>query len=108
MFETVTTLKILHTELKSINNGKLVDLCLDWRDKKIDESPNATGYEDSKIPDDPEVDNLKNRVMHVVNATIDDRYYLNEIWAHILQPMQSTMIHSHRSPYDRYLSLIHI
>ena len=102
MFETVTTLKILHTELKSINNGKLVDLCLDWRDKKIDESPNATGYEDSKIPDDPEVDNLKNRVMHVVNATIDYRYYLNEIWAHILQPMQSTMIHSHRSPYDRY------
>lgn len=101
-FETVHTLNVLHHELKGIDNGRLVDKCLSWRDRKIDDSPQATGFEDSKIPDDPEVDKLKHKVMQVVHATIDERYFNSEIWAHILQPMQSTMIHSHRNPKDHY------
>lgn len=101
-FETITSVKILHTDLKDIDNKKLVDLCLSWRDKKIDESPQATGYEDSRIPDDPEVGNLRQKVNEMVKSRIDNRYQLGEIWAHILEPMQSTMIHSHRNVKDHY------
>ncbi len=71
-----------------------------WQHKKIDESPNATGYEDSRIPDDPEITRLTDKVMSVVHSNIDDRYYLAEIWAHILVENQSTMIHSHRNERD--------
>ena len=73
---------------------------MDWQDRKITEDPNATGYEDSRIPDDPEIDLLKEKVMTVVHSNIDDRYYLSEIWAHILVHNQSTMIHSHRNHRD--------
>ena len=109
-YETITSVKVLHTDLKGLNNPKIVDLCLQWRDHKIDDSPQATGFEDSRIPDDPEIDKLKHKVMEVVAERIDQRYYLQEIWAHILGPLQSTMIHSHRNPKDYnslYLSWVY-
>tara|TARA_R100001163_G_C5066288_1_gene204638 strand:- start:2140 stop:2703 length:564 start_codon:yes stop_codon:yes gene_type:complete len=92
---------VLHTEIgKELNNRKISELCMAWQHKKIDESPNATGYEDSRIPDDPEITRLTDKVMSVVHSNIDDRYYLAEIWAHILVENQSTMIHSHRNERD--------
>ena len=101
MFETISCTKILHTEIgKELNNRKISELCMAWQHKKIDESPNATGYEDSRIPDDPEITKLTEKVMSVVHSNIDDRYYLAEIWAHILVENQSTMIHSHRNERD--------
>ena len=109
-YETITSVKVLHTDLKGLDNPKIVDLCLQWRDHKIDDSPQATGYEDSRIPDDPEIDKLKDKVMEVVAERIDPRYHLQEIWAHILGPLQSTMIHSHRNPKDYnslYLSWVY-
>ena len=100
MFETISATKILHTNLEDLDNRKISQLCMDWQHKKITEDPNATGYEDSRIPDDPEIDKLRNKVMAVVQSNIDDRYYLAEIWAHILVQIQSTMIHSHRNHKD--------
>ena len=101
MFETVSCTKVLHTEIgKDLDNRKISELCMSWAHKKIDESPNATGYEDSRIPDDPEITKLTDKVMTVVHSNIDDRYYLSEIWAHILVENQSTMIHSHRNERD--------
>ena len=38
----------------------------------------------------------------LVHARVDRRLVLGEIWAHILEPMQSTMIHSHRNVKDHY------
>ena len=86
--------------LSDLDNHKISSLCMEWQDKKITVDPNATGYEDSRIPDDPEIDKLRNKVMAVVQSNIDDRYYLAEIWAHILIQNQSTMIHSHRNHKD--------
>lgn len=100
MFETVSATKVFHTKLEDLNHSKIAALCMQWEDRKIDESPNATGYEDSRIPEDPEVTKLTEKVMTVVKAQIDDRYYLSEIWAHILHQHQSTMIHSHRNVHD--------
>lgn len=86
--------------LKGIHNGTITDLCLEWRHKKISEDPNATGNEDSRIPDHKAVDQLKEKITNIFHSTIDDRYYLSEIWAHILEDKETTMIHSHRNPQD--------
>jgi len=100
VFETISATKVLHTKLEGLDNHKTSSLCMQWQDRKITEDPNATGYEDSRIPDDPEIDKLKEKVMTIVQSNIDDRYYLAEIWAHILVHNQSTMIHSHRNHHD--------
>ena len=87
-------------QIKGLENDTLTDLCLEWRHKKISDDPNATGNEDSRIPDHKAVDQLKDKITNVFHSTIDDRYYLAEIWAHILEDNETTMIHSHRNPKD--------
>lgn len=99
-FETVTCVRVLRTELTGVDNEVLVAACVENRHKKVDDNPNATGYEDSSLPHHPEVGNLRQHVNELIHTRIDSRYYLGEIWAHILQPMQSTMIHSHRNVLD--------
>ena len=86
--------------IKGLENAILTDLCLQWRDRKISDDPNATGNEDSRIPDHKAVDQMKDKITSVFHSTIDDRYYLAEIWAHILEDNETTMIHSHRNPKD--------
>ena len=88
--------------IKGLENATLTDLCLQWRDRKISDDPNATGNEDSRIPDHKAVDQMKDKITRVFHSTIDDRYYLAEIWAHILEDNETTMIHSHRNVKDHY------
>jgi len=85
---------------KELDNKKLSDLCMQGADKIIDKNINATGIEDSKIPDDPEVDRLKSYLHDEMWNMIDPRLKTGEVWGHILQPGDHTQIHSHYNKKD--------
>lgn len=99
-FNTVAAIKVFATRVEGMDNERISKACLSWRDRKIDPDPDNTGNEDSRMPDDPEIKKLEQKIIAICHATFDDRYYLGETWAHILGPNESTMIHSHRAPKD--------
>lgn len=108
--QSVAQVNVQIAEIKGLYNQEIADLCLSWRDKKISNDPNATGNEDSRIPDHQYIDQLKDKVTTIFHADIDDRYFLSEIWAHVLEDGETTMIHSHRNPKDYeqlYLSWVY-
>ena len=79
--QSVAQVNVQIAEIKGLYNQELADLCLAWRDKKISDDPNATGNEDSRIPDHQYVDQLKEKVTTIFHADVDDRYFLSsQIW----------------------------
>ena len=57
-------------QIKGLENAMLTDLCLQWRHRKISDDPNATGNEDSRIPDHKVVDQLKDKITTVFHSTM--------------------------------------
>jgi len=86
---------------KELNNKRLAELVMDGQAQVIDKNVNATGIEDSKIPDDPEVDRLKSYINDEIWNMIDPRMHTREVWGHIMRgPYDHTAIHSHYNKKD--------
>lgn len=81
-------------QLAGINNDAVVAQVLEHQDKRLVDDPRQTTYEDSPLPDTPEVRALTDQVTAVIHE-IDPRLQPSPFWAHILQPGESTMYHTH-------------
>ena len=83
--------------LEGIDNSQLEKECLENQHKKLDTNPLKSLYEDSVIPESEAVDKLLFEVNYTIKKNIDPFLGLDGLWAHILHPNQSTMIHSHEN-----------
>lgn len=93
-YSTIATARYAVHQLTGIDNNAVVEQVLREQDKRLVDDPRQTTYEDSPLPDTPEVRALVDQVAAIMRA-IDPRLAPSPFWAHILKPGESTMFHTH-------------
>ncbi len=93
-YTTIATARCAVHQLTGINNDAVVQQVLAERHKRLVDDPRQTTYEDSPLPDTPEVRAVTDQVAAIMRD-IDPRLEPSPFWAHILNPGESTMYHTH-------------
>ena len=98
MFEPLLLVGRYTTTLKGIDNEQINEDVLKRKDMKLDDDPGNTFAEDSFYPETEACNHLLKEVDKVIQKEIHPLFSTYNQWAHILEPNESTMIHSHESP----------
>lgn len=85
-------------QLTGINNEIVVEQVLAEQNNRFVDDPRQTTYEDSPLPDTPQVRALTDQIAAIMRQ-IDPRLQPSPFWAHILKPGESTMFHTHSVGY---------
>ena len=97
MFEPILLVGRYTTTLKGIDNEQINEDVLKRKDMKLDDDPGNTFAEDSFYPETEACNHLLKEVDKVIQKEIHPLFSTYNQWAHILQPNESTMIHTHDS-----------
>tara|TARA_Y100000389_G_C17227130_1_gene396257 strand:+ start:72 stop:665 length:594 start_codon:yes stop_codon:yes gene_type:complete len=98
MFKPLVCLGMSTHKLQGINNEAICKAVLELKNSKIGPEGD-TSHEDSEYPlDNKECKKLLNTVLETAQKEIHSKLQLfdNNIWAHILEPNESTMLHTHK------------
>ena len=98
MFSPIILAGKYTTTLKNIDNEQINEDVLKRKDMKLDDDPGNTFAEDSFYPETEACNKLLKEVDKVIQKEIHPLFSTYNQWAHILEPNESTMIHSHESP----------
>ena len=98
MFSPLLLVGRYTTTLQGIDNEQINEDVLRRKDMKLDDDPGNTFAEDSFYPETEACNKLLKEVDKVIQKEIHPLFSTYNQWAHILQPNESTMIHSHDSP----------
>lgn len=93
-YSTIAAARCAIHELSGIDNDAVADQVLAHQEKRFVDDPRQSTYEDSPLPDTPQVRALTDQVTALIHE-IDSRLQPSPFWAHILQPGESTMYHTH-------------
>ena len=85
------------TEL-DVDNKQINEDVLKRRAMKLDDTPGNTFQEDSFYPETEACMHLLKEVDKVIHKEINPHFHTVNQWAHILEPNESTMIHTHDNP----------
>ena len=99
MFKPLVCLGMSTHKLQGINNKAICKAALELQDDRMGPEGN-TRHEDSEYPlDDKDCKKLFNKVLEIARKEIHSKLILfeNDVWAHILEPNESTMLHIHQS-----------
>ena len=98
MFSPLLLVGRYTTTLQGIDNEQINEDVLRRKDMKLDDDPGNTFAEDSFYPETEACNKLLKEVDKVIQKEIHPLFSTYNQWAHILEPNESTMIHSHDSP----------
>jgi len=98
MFSPIVLAGKFVTQLKGIDNDKINEDVLARKSMKLDDTPGNTLQEDSYYPETEACNKLIEEVDKVIQKNVNSYFNTYNKWAHILQPNESTMIHTHDSP----------
>jgi len=87
-----------YTTKLDLDNDAINEAVLLRKDMKLDDTPGNTLQEDSFLPESGECAKLIKEVDKVIQAKIHPLFRTYNQWAHILEPKEQTMIHTHDSP----------
>jgi len=85
-------------DLKGIDNEQINEDVLKRKSMKLDDSEGNTFAEDSFYPETEACNKLIQEVDNVIQNEVNQYFRTYNQWAHILEPNESTMIHTHDSP----------
>ena len=86
------------TQLEGIDNAQVNEDVLARMNMKLDDTPGNTFNEDSYFPETEACSHLLKKVDEVIQKEVSPHFETYNQWAHILQPNESTMIHTHDNP----------
>ena len=99
MYRPLVLLGISTHQLDGIDNEAIVDAVMERKDIRLDNDAGNTFAEDSFYPeDDPDCKVLLDKVEELARKEIHSKLSNINSWAHILEPNESTMFHTHSSP----------
>ena len=81
-----------------VDNDQINEDVMKRSSMKLDDTPGNTFQEDSYYPETEACNDLIMKVDDVIQKNINRYFKTYNQWAHILQPNESTMIHSHDNP----------
>ena len=93
-YSTIAAARYAVHELVGINNDAVAAQVLAEQNNRFVDDPRQSTYEDSPLPDTPEVRALTDQVAAIMHQ-IDPRLEPSPFWAHVLRPGESTMYHTH-------------
>lgn len=82
-----------------LDDNQIVEDVMSRQDLRIEPNPAHTGYEDTFLPETPEIEKLLGIVTACIH-NIEPNMEMIDKWAHIIEHNQSTMIHSHGDSQD--------
>ena len=85
-------------DLTGIDNEQINEDVLKRKTLKLDDTEGNTFAEDSFYPETEACSHLLKEVDKVIQEKINKYFSTYNQWAHILEPNESTMIHTHDSP----------
>ena len=85
------------TQLSNIDNDQINEDVLLRKNMKLDDDEGNTFAEDSFYPETEACNHLLKEVDKVIKEKINKYFSTYNQWAHILEPNESTMIHTHDS-----------
>ena len=94
MFSPLLLVSKYVTQLDGIDNDQVNEDVLARQSMKLDDDPGHTFAEDSYYPDTPACKQLLSQVDTCIRENIVKRFETYNTWAHILEPNESTMIHT--------------
>ena len=97
MFRPIILASMFETTLDVDNEAINADVML-RKDMKLDDTPGNTFQEDSYYPETEACDDLIKKVDEVIHEHIHPKFNTYNKWAHILEPNEQTMIHTHDGP----------
>lgn len=97
MFTPIFITSCFITNLK-LDNETLREQIIAGKDNKEKYDEGHTFSEDSLLPDTPECKKLIQAVDKAIQKNIHSKYSSYSYWAHVLEPNEQTMIHSHMNP----------
>jgi hypothetical protein len=98
MFSPIMLAGRYTTKLEGIDIEQVNEDVLKRRGMKLDDNPGNTFAEDSYYPETEACKNLIKKVDEIIQKEINESFETYNQWAHILEPNESTMIHTHDSP----------
>ena len=98
MFSPLLLVGRYTTTLQGIDNEQINEDVLRRKDMKLDDDPGNTFAEDSFYPETEACNKLIEEVNKVIHREIHPLFNTYNQWAHILQPNESTMMHTHDTP----------
>lgn len=98
MFQPIFMMSYYTTNLDGIDNEQINKDVLARRDMKLDDDPGNTFAEDSFFPETEACNHLIAEVDKAIQNNIVKHFKTYNQWAHILDPNESTMIHTHDEP----------
>lgn len=93
-YSTIAAARCAIHQLTGINNEAVVEQVLAEQHNRFVDDPRQSTYEDSPLPETPQVRALTDQVTSIMRQ-IDPRMMPSPFWAHILKPGESTMYHTH-------------
>lgn len=97
MFSPIVLAGKFVTQLEGIDNDKINEDVLARKNMKLDDTPGNTFQEDSYYPETEACNKLIQEVDKVIQKNVNSYFKTYNKWAHILEPNESTMIHTHDS-----------
>ena len=97
MFRPIILASMFETTLDVDNEAINADVLL-RKDMKLDDDPGNTFAEDSFYPETEACNKLIQEVDKVIENEICQYFRTYNKWAHILEPNEQTMIHTHDGP----------
>ena len=92
---------MFHCNIEGIDNEELVKVCVEASTQKKVSQKSNTGYTDVPVDGaNKEIKKLRKTIKKVMHEHIDHRLVEAEMWTHVLQPGETTMIHTHRNKLD--------
>ena len=86
-------------DIDGVDNEILSKEILSNKDKRLDSNPLQSRYEDTELLKTKSSEKLMSKIDDVI-LKIDTHFYNHDIWAHIIEPKQSTMYHDHKTEKD--------
>lgn len=93
-YSTIAAARYAVHQLTGVDNGAVAEQVLREQEQRLVDDPRQSIYEDSPLPDTPEIRVLTDQVAAIMHG-IDSRLAPSPFWAHILRPGESTMFHTH-------------
>ena len=81
-----------------VDNDQINEDVIKRSNIRLDDNPNNTLSEDSYFPETEACNDLLMKVDDVIQNNINRYFKTYNQWAHILQPNESTMMHTHDTP----------
>lgn len=98
MFSPIVLAGKFVTQLEGIDNHQINEDVLARKSMKLDDTPGNTFQEDSYYPETEACNKLIEEVDKVIQKNVNSYFKTYNKWAHILEPNESTMIHTHDNP----------